>query len=141
MSVNRALGLCFGVVYVLVGVAGFVVTGLHGHYGFASSHGSHLLFFQVNPLHNVAHICLGLVLLTGVSSGEDLARSMNRVVGGVFLLLGILGPLMMGSNLNVLAMNNLDHVLHIATALFMLAVSVLLGRPRPVRAPAHSARG
>ena len=50
----------FGVVYLLVGVAGFALTGVHD---FAGEHHHTLLIFAVNPLHNVIH------LVAGASSG------------------------------------------------------------------------
>jgi hypothetical protein len=51
------LALAIGIIYVLVGVAGFAVTGFDG---FAEPEGD-LLFgiFEVNPLHNIVHLLIG----------------------------------------------------------------------------------
>ena len=46
-----------GAVYLLVGVAGFFVTG---GVGVADTEGGKLLgLFEVNPLHNVVHLSIG----------------------------------------------------------------------------------
>ena len=47
-SPNRLLAAVFGTVYLLVGLAGFVVTS---GVGFAATEGRNLLLFEVNPLH------------------------------------------------------------------------------------------
>src|SRR4029453_8756991 len=60
-SPNRIVATVFGAVYVLVGLLGFAVTG---GVGFIATDGGLLLgIFQVNPLHNVAHILIGAALL------------------------------------------------------------------------------
>src|SRR5690554_76890 len=48
--------LAIGVIYVLVGLSGFLVTGFDG---FASPEGELLLGFEVNPLHNIVHLLIG----------------------------------------------------------------------------------
>src|SRR4029453_3760600 len=67
-SPNRIVATVFGAVYVLVGLLGFAVTG---GVGFIATEGGLLLgIFQVNPLHNVAHILIGAALLIpGVATG------------------------------------------------------------------------
>ena len=51
-----------GVGYLLVGIAGFALTGVDG---FAGHEHHTLLIFAVNPLHNVVHVVLALVWLLG----------------------------------------------------------------------------
>ena len=113
-----------GVVYVLVGLAGFVVTGT----GHLTGHGTHLLIFQVNPLHNIAHLALGALLLVGASRGAAAARQAMVAVGSVFLLLGVVGPVIAGSPADLVALNGADHVLHGLTAVVLLLAGVVLGR-------------
>lgn len=113
-----------GVVYVIVGIAGFAVTGT----AHPTGHGGHLLVFQVNPLHNVAHVALGALLLIGVGRGAAAARQAMIAVGLVFLLLGLVGPLIAGSPADLVALNGADHLLHVATSLVLIAAAGVLGR-------------
>lgn len=104
--------LVFGVVYLVVGLVGFAETGFDN---FASEvPGEKLLVFAVNPLHNIAHIGVGVLLLVG-SARHETAKSMNLLVGVVYLLLAILGfaGVVVEDLLNV---NSADNFLHIGTA-------------------------
>jgi len=121
-SVNRTVALVFGAVYLLVGLAGFLVTG---DVGFASPDGNPLIIFGVNPLHNIAHILIGAALLAA-SRKHRTARSTNLAVGAVYLLLGLIGLFIADANnsANILALNGADNVLHLATALVLLGVAL-----------------
>ncbi len=118
----------FGVVYVLVGVIGF---GLTGFDGFAARQGEHLFgIFEVNPLHNVVHLLVGLALLGSLALRSLVTAAISATIGAVFVLLAIFGPLMTGTDGNILALNTADHWLHAATALALLTAAYLLYRPR-----------
>src|SRR3954465_14857517 len=54
----QIVALAFGVVYLLVGVVGFFITGFDNFAG-NEQHES-LLGFMINPLHNIVHIVIGL---------------------------------------------------------------------------------
>jgi uncharacterized protein DUF4383 len=114
-----------GIVYMLVGIGGFVVGAAY------SSH--HVLVFQVTPLHNLAHLALGALLVVGASRGAESARQAMLVVGSVFLLLSVFGPLIMDMPMDVLGLNGADHLLHGATAIGLLGAAVLLGRRVPLQ--------
>ena len=108
----QMFALVFGVVYLVVGLVGFAVTGFDN---FASEvPGEKLLVFAVNPLHNIAHLGVGALLLVGSSSHEK-AKSVNLMVGIDYLLLAILGfaGVLVEDLLNV---NQADNFLHIGTA-------------------------
>lgn len=127
-SVNRIVATVFGAVYVLVGLLGFAVTG---GVGFLATEGGLLLgIFQVNPLHNIAHRAIGAALVAAGMAGVRAARGVNATVGAAYLLLGIAGFFLAGTALNILALNTADHVLHLASALVLLAVG--LGAERSV---------
>ena len=66
-SPNRLVATIFGAVYLLVGLLGFIYTG---GVGFVATTGGLLLgIFEVNPLHNIAHLLIGAALLiAGLSS-------------------------------------------------------------------------
>jgi hypothetical protein len=78
----------FGVVYFVVGLAGFPVTGTGDFAGHQHHHT--LLIFSVNPLHNVVHLVLGLAWLAG-SARHRTARAVNLALGVVLGLVTVLG--------------------------------------------------
>lgn len=125
-SPNRIVATVFGAVYVLVGLLGFAVTG---GVGFIATEGGLLLgIFQVNPLHNVAHILIGAALLIAGIVSAAAAKSVNIVVGGAYLLLGIVGFFLAGTAANILALNTADHFLHLASAIVLLGVGLAAER-------------
>lgn len=120
-SPNRILGVIFGAVYVLVGLLGFAVTG---GIGFIATEGGLLLgIFEVNPLHNIAHLLIGAVLLLAGLANVRAAKGVNGTVGAVYLLLGIVGFFIANTAANILALNTADHILHLGSALVLLAVA------------------
>ncbi len=121
-SPNRLVATVFGAVYLVVGALGFAVTG---GVGFLSTEGGLLLgIFEVNPLHNVAHLLIGgALLIAGIASGRA-AKATNATVGAAYLLLGIAGFFLVGTVANVLALNTFDHFLHLASALVLLGVGI-----------------
>jgi hypothetical protein len=129
-AVNRLLGAVFGAVYILVGLLGFTVTG---GTDFAATSGGKLLgIFMVNPMHNVVHLLVGALLLAGVAGGELASVRVNTLVGGVYLAVGVLGLFILDNAANILALNSMDNVLHLASAALLLTVGLT------ARTAAHS---
>ena len=121
-SPNRLLATIFGAVYVLIGIAGFLVTA---DVGLIETPGGLLLgIFEVNILHNIAHLLIGAALLIAGLSGLGPARTVNSVIGALYLLLGIVGLFVIGSAFNILAINGADNVLHFGSAVLLLAVGL-----------------
>ena len=120
-SLNQLVAAVFGAVYVLVGILGFFV---HSD-GFAATSGGKLLgLFEVNPLHNIAHILIGAVLLGAARAGVAAAKGVNIAIGTAYLLLGVVGLFILSSSANILALNGADNGLHFASALVLLVVGV-----------------
>ena len=116
------------------GLLGFAVTG---GVGFIATEGGLLLgIFEVNPLHNIAHLLIGAALLIAGLVSARAAKIVNIVVGATYLLLGIVGFFLVGTALNILALNTFDHFLHLASALVLLSVG--LGAERGVRSDLSS---
>ncbi|MDQ1124468.1 DUF4383 domain-containing protein [Microbacterium trichothecenolyticum] len=127
-SPNRIVATVFGAVYLLVGLLGFAVTG---GVGFIATEGGLLLgIFEVNPLHNIAHLLIGAALLVAGLANARAAKGVNTTVGAVYLLLGIVGFFLAGTSANILALNVPDHFLHLASAVVLLGVG--LGTERNV---------
>ena len=121
-SVNKLVGIVFGGVYVLVGLLGFTVSGGSS---FAGTDGGLLLgIFMVNPLHNIAHILVGALLLAGGLAALQMAKSVNTMVGAVYLVLGVLGLFLLNSTADILALNSADNMLHFASALLLLVIGL-----------------
>lgn len=122
---NRLVAGIFGGVYLLVGVLGLFVAGSN----VVGSEGGLLLgLFQVNHLHNVAHLAIGAALVLTAVRGVRPARIANVTIGAVYLLLGIVGFFIAATPVNILALNTPDHVLHLASALVLLGVGLALDR-------------
>ena len=121
-SPNRIVATVFGAVYLLVGLLGFAFTG---GVGFVATEGGLLLgIFEVNPLHNIAHLLIGGALLIAGIRGARPAKLVNTIVGAAYLLLGVVGFFLVGTPANILALNAPDHFLHLASALVLLGVGI-----------------
>jgi hypothetical protein len=121
-SPNRLVAVIFGAVYIVVGILGFAVTG---GVSFLATQGGLLLgLFMVNPLHNVAHLLIGAALLIFGLVSVKAAKITNTVIGGAYLLLGIVGFFLVGTAANILALNTFDHFLHLASAILLLALGL-----------------
>ncbi|MBB3159326.1 hypothetical protein FHS07_003044 [Microbacterium proteolyticum] len=127
-SPNRLVATAFGAVYLLVGLLGFAVTG---GVGFIATEGGLLLgIFEVNPLHNIAHLLIGGALLVAGLANARAAKGVNTTVGAVYLLLGVVGFFLTGTAANILALNVPDHFLHLGSAVVLLGVG--LGTERSI---------
>ena len=126
-SINQTVALVFGAIYTLVGIAGFFLTSFDN---FASSDMQDpdklLGLFQINPLHNIVHILIGLFLLGAARAGHRRARQANLTVGAAYFLVFLYGLFAANKDeaYNFLALNNADNLLHIATALVLLGVAL-----------------
>ena len=117
----------FGLVYFVVGAAGFAVTGGHDFAGM--DHGT-LLIFSVNPLHNVIHLVLGIAWLAAAPRHQA-ARLANLAIGVVLGLVTVLGFVGVTGMLGMSGFADPDNFLHLATATLALYFgSLAAGTPR-----------
>ncbi len=82
LSWSQRVGYIIGPIYLAVGAAGFLVTG---GLDFAATNGKSLVIFDVNPLHNIVHLGIGLALTLGARAGVGPSRSINLLVGIIYL--------------------------------------------------------
>jgi hypothetical protein len=120
MTWPQQLALAFGVIYTLIGVIGFFITGFGDFFGnmngSSMSHDDTLLGFMINPAHNVVHILIGL-------AGIALSRTLkNARTYGLLLLVGygaafVYGVIAVGKDWDFLNLNWADNILHLVTAI------------------------
>jgi hypothetical protein len=122
-SVPEILGLAFGAVYLLVGIVGFFVTGFD-HFADNDQHESLLGLFMINPLHNIAHILVGVagLVLARTLAG---ARTYGWLLAVLYAALFVYGLIAVGKDWDFLNINGGDNVLHILTALVGLAIALI----------------
>ena len=115
------LALTFGAVYLLVGIVGFFITGFD-NFADNSQH-EMLLFFMINPLHNIVHIVIGVA---GLALARTLAgaRRYGWLLAVGYAAAFIYGLIAMGKDWDVLNINAADNVLHILTALVGLVIAL-----------------
>jgi hypothetical protein len=121
-SPNRLVATIFGAVYLVVALLGFIVVGGGG---FADTHTDIRLLgiFEINHLHNIVHLLIGAALLIAGLSSVSAAKGANSVVGIVYLLVGIVGFFLVGTDANILSLNTPDHFLHLVTAVVLLGAA------------------
>jgi hypothetical protein len=111
-----------GVVFLLVGIAGFANQGLLG---------AHL-----TPPHNVVHIVSGVIALyLGFAGSLSGAKGFCLVFGLVYLALGFLGLFVLGDpaadrmwHVGPLMLAKVDHFIHILLGIIFLAGGLLTKR-------------
>lgn len=117
----KTFALVFGVVFVLVGVLGFVPNSLVGADG----------FFQTNLLHDLVHLLFGAILLLVAFLAPMKSGVWLKLLGLVYLLLAVLGFVLLpagGTLLGLVQMNMNDHWLHVALGVVLLAVGFSVGK-------------
>jgi hypothetical protein len=127
MTWPQQLALAFGVVYTLIGVIGFFITGFGDFFGNANGmpmeHDETLLGFMINPMHNVVHILVGVA---GIALSRTLrgARTYGWLLAVGYGAAFVYGLIASGKDWDFLNINQADNVLHIATALVGLVVAL-----------------
>lgn len=122
------LAFLIGVVFLLIGIAGFFVTGFDA---FAQPEGDLLFGFEVNPLHNVVHLVIG-ALGVGMWRPLALARTYGWILAIGYGAAFVYGLFFAGSTepANFLALNTADNWLHLVSALAGLLIALWPGGRR-----------
>lgn len=123
----RLAAKVFGIVFVLIGLLGFVP---------AFTPNSMLLgVFHVNAVHNVIHILSGVVALAAAFSSFKASKLYFQVFGVVYALVTVLGFVYMEQPiLGLVASNAADTFLHLAIA----AAALYLGFAAPAETEARA---
>lgn len=103
--------MIFGIVFVVIGLLGFIANPIVGRSG----------FFETNALHDLVHIISGIVMLVVAAKSDKAASTVLIVFGFVYLLVTLLG-FFLGSNVLGLTINPADNWLHLVLAIAFLGV-------------------
>lgn len=128
-SANRVTAVIVGAVSLAFGVAGFFTSA--GTAVFAATGRLLLGVFSINPAGAAGDILVGAALMIAGLSTVAASKIVNAVIGAVLLLLGIAGLFVIGTAVNLLALNGADNVVHFASSVILLAVG--LGAERSVK--------
>jgi len=125
----RAAARAVGIVFLLVGIAGFIpgiTDDAPGHFAGEDSPASLLHVFQTGILHNLVH---GLFGVAGLLMARTAGGARTFLIGGgaIYLALWVVG--MLGS-MDWLPADDTDDWLHLGLGLGMVALGALLGRRR-----------
>lgn len=130
--------LVFGVVFILVGLLGFVpgITTNYDQLSFAGHQSGALLLglFAVSVLHNLVHLLFGVA---GVVLSRTAGNARNYLIFGgvIYAVLWIYGLLIdHGGTVNFIPINTAANWLHLVLAIAMISLGVLLGREVTARA-------
>lgn len=123
------LALVIGVVYLLIGLLGFAITGFDDFT--QHDHTETLLGFAINPLHNIVHILIGVLGITMWKTRAG-ARRYGWILAIVYGLTTIYGFLVgqPDNDANILNINGADNILHLLSTLAGLAIALWPDRDR-----------
>lgn len=128
----QTASLIVGIVFLIVGVAGFIpglttdMSGMNmaGHTSEAMLMG----IFQISVLHNLVHLLFGVA---GVLFSRAARASRNYLIWGgvIYLVLWVYGLIFANdSGANFVPLNNADNWLHLILGVGMLLLGILLVR-------------
>jgi hypothetical protein len=111
MGLNRTIAAIFGVVYLVAGIAGFILDSpLFG-------------LFDVNTLHNIVHIVLGAALLYAMMNAATAVMA-NRWIGLLLIALAMLG-FFVANPLDLIPIGGVDVWLHLVSGVVLFGVSLM----------------
>ena len=121
----KTITTVFGVIYLIVGVLGFVPQ-LGGSLSMAAS--SLFGIASVNLLHNIVHLIIGLAGLSGGRTDSG-AISFGKTFGIVLLLIGLLG-FVTPNLLGILPIGGDDIWIHLVSGAILAYVGFTATAPR-----------
>lgn len=129
----RKAAMAVGVVFLLVGVLGFVpgITSNYDEMEFAGHESGALLLglFQVSVLHNIVHLLYGVA---GLALAKSVSGARAYLIGGgvIYLVLWIYGLVFSDNEgaANFVPLNNADNWLHLVLGIGMIAIGLALSR-------------
>lgn len=115
----KTVSLVLGIVFVLVGILGWIPNPIVGPSG----------LFETNLVHDLVHIISGLLFLYVAFMAPDKAGLAFKIFGVVYLLVAILGLLLVpsgGELLGLVHTNPADHWLHVLLGVGILGLGFVV---------------
>lgn len=106
---GKTIVTILGVVFIAIGLLGFVNNPILGIFG-------------VNTLHNLVHIVSGVLALWAVNKGMDSTVLFSKVFGIVYGLVAVLGFVVPAFMESLLAVDMTDNILHVVLAVIFLYI-------------------
>ena len=130
----QRIAMVFGVVFLLVGIAGFFVPGgMAMHAGPDPAPGKLLGMFEVNLVHNIVHCLVGVWGLVASRSFAG-AKMYMQVAGVVYIVLAALG-FVMPNAMGLVPIGGADIYLHAVLGLVMAGIG-FTAKPEGAATPA-----
>jgi hypothetical protein len=127
----QTVALIFGVVFLLVGVLGFIPGVTQGAEGLAfAGPGSMAMLlgvFHVSVLHNIVHLLFGVA---GIAMARTPGNARNYLIGSgvIYAVLTVYGLLVPADGeANFVPVNTADNWLHLVLTIGLLAAGLALG--------------
>jgi hypothetical protein len=127
-TLAQTLALLFGVVFLLVGILGFIpgITSNYDALSFAGngSDAKLLGLFEVSILHNIVHLLFGVA---GLAMAKATRSATTYLIGGgiIYLVLTVYGFVIdKTSSANFVPVNNADNWLHLVLGIGMIALGL-----------------
>jgi ABC-type transport system involved in multi-copper enzyme maturation permease subunit len=130
---HQWLALIVGVVFLLVGAVGFIITGFSGFMEHDDS--QTLLGFAINPLHNAVHLLIGIlgVSLWASSVGARIFGWLLLLIYGAAFVYGLYA--VDNPEIDYLNTNDADNWLHLGGAVVGLLIAIWPARKRVLEQP------
>lgn len=109
------MGLVLGIIFLIIGILGFIPNPFVGDGA----------IFQTGLAHNLVHLITGLILV--LVSGKGSCRAVLKVLGIIYVILALIGWFTAGSGtlLGFLSVNGADHWLHLVLGLLLFWGGIL----------------
>jgi len=115
----KTLAVLFGLVFLVVGILGFVPAATHEVNGMPMLLG----IFHVNTAHNIVHLASGVVFLLCGMAGAGPSRAFFKIFGIVYALVAVLGFYYGDAALlGIISSNMANTWLHVGLAAAMLLI-------------------
>jgi hypothetical protein len=118
----KKFAVIFGIVFVIVGILGFIPNPIVGAEG---------AIFRTDALHNIVHLLVGVVLLIAAKSASASAMWL-KIWGVVYLVLFVDGLIQVSADgdklLGLVTANPADNWLHLVLGVVLLLVGFMGGK-------------
>jgi Domain of unknown function (DUF4383) len=124
-TLPQTIALAFGAIYLLIGIVGFFVTGFSDFFGHDPD--KTLIIFDINGMHNVVHILIGVAGLLLARTLEG-ARTYGWLLAAGYGAAFLYGLFAVGQDWDFLNLNWADNILHLATAIVGVVIARMPAR-------------